>query len=104
MVTLWKLWGQLWRLVPCVLFISEDEKSALGQFAFISYYKSKEMLDRHSNNGCHKIAIERAHGFKQTYTSHTHGIDVRMSGISSENLAFNSSLLPLIAEAVFTCA
>ena len=71
---------------------------------FISYYKSKEMLDRHSNKGCHKITIERAYGFKQTYTSHTHRIDVRKSDISSENLAFNSKLLPLIAEVVFTCA
>lgn len=93
--------------MPCVLFLSEDEKSALGQFVtspFVSFYKSKEMLDGHLSKGYHKIAIERAYSFKQTYADHTKRIDVIMSDISSENFAFNSKLLPMIVETVLTCA
>ena len=62
------------------------------------------MFDRHSNQSYHKIAIDRAYCFKKTYTDHAQRIDVRMSTISSENLASNSKLLPMIAETVFTCA
>ncbi len=56
------------------------------------------MLDGHSSKGYHKIAIERAYSFKQTYADHTKIIDGIMSDISSENLAFNSKLLPMIVE------
>ena len=53
------------------------------------------MLDGHSNKGNHKIAIERAYGFRQTYADHTKRIDVIMSDINPESLAFNSKLLPM---------
>ncbi len=87
--------------MPCVLFLSEDEKRALGQFVtspFLNFYKSKEMLDGHSSKGYHKIAIERAYSFKRTYADHTKIVDGIMSDISSEKFAFNSKLLPMIVE------
>ena len=62
------------------------------------------MLDGHSNKGYHKNVIERACVFRQTYANHMKRIDVVMSNISSESLAFNSKLLPTIAETVLTCA
>ena len=64
----------------------------------MNYYKSKEILDGHSNMGYHKIDIERAYGFRQIYADHTKRIEVLMSDINSESLAFNSNLLPMIAE------
>ena len=38
--------------IPCILFVSEVEKTALGQFVTspsTSYYKSKEMFNKHSS-------------------------------------------------------
>ena len=86
--------------IPCILFVSEVEKTALGQFvtsSFTSYYKSKEMFNKHSSKNYHKMAMERAYAFQQCHANRTQRIDVRMSDIGVKNFTFNE------AERSFSC-
>jgi len=77
--------------IPCIIFLSEVEKSALGQLvisSFASYYKSKEMFDEHSSKNYHKMAMERAYALKQCHANPSQRIGLKMLDVSEKNFTF----------------
>ena len=93
--------------LPCILFLTESEKSSLGVFVcspFTNYNKSKELLEKHSKKDFHLRAVDRAYEFKKTWLNPAGRIDMHIMDCSAKNFMLNSKILPLIVEAVLLCA
>ena len=93
--------------LPCILFLTESEKSSLGVFVcspFTNYNKSKELLEKHSKKDFHLRAVDRAYEFKKTWLNPAGRIDTHIMDCSAKNVMLNSKILPLIVEAVLLCA
>ena len=83
--------------LSCILFLTDSEKELLGSFLkkpWLNYNKSKEHLENHSSKKYHQRAGDRAYNF----------VNNRLTDVSDRNFNFNTSVLPVIAEAVITCA
>ena len=93
--------------LPSMLFLTGSEKVSLKIFVnapFVNYNKSKEILTKHSRNMYHLRAVERSYSFKANYSNPQSRIDSRLADIDERNFKFNSEVLPILIEAVLTCA
>ena len=55
-------------------------------------------------NVYHLHAVERSYTFKTNYSNPQTRIDNRLMDINQRNFKFNSEVLPIVIEAVLTCA
>ena len=75
--------------MPCVLFLTDSEKSSCGPLVsspFIYYNKSKELCEKHAKKVYHLREIDRAYGFKVTYSDASKRIDNQIADICSFKL------------------
>ena len=73
----------------------------------MNYNKSKEHLEKHSSKEYHQRAGDRAYNFVKNYSNPQESVDSRLTDVGDRNyqlINFNTSILPVIAEAVITCA
>ena len=90
-----------------ILFLTNSEKEPLGSFLkkpWLNYNKSKEHLEKHSSKEYHQRAGDRAYNFVKNYLNPQQRVDGRLTDVGDRNFNFNTSILPVIAEAVITCA
>ena len=72
--------------------------------SWLNYSKSKEHLEKHSSKEYHQRAGDRAYNFVKNYSSPQQRVDSKLTDVGDRNFNFNTSILPVIAEAVITCA
>ena len=93
--------------LSCIVFLTDSEKEPLCSFLkkpCLNYNKSKEHLEKHSSKEYHQRAGNRAYKFVKNYSNPQQRVDSRLKDVGDRNFNFNTSILPVIAEAVITCA
>lgn len=89
--------------IHCVLFLTDIDKSTLATFVtkpFINYNKSKEKCE----NMPKRYTICEPLTKRTNLNRHITTQSKELIDISSQNYKFNSKVLPLIVEAVISCA
>lgn len=93
--------------LPCVLFLSEEEKKHLGAFVrtpFTNYNKSKEGLTGHEQKKYHQECIKRLADAQSSLASPANRIDANLNRALQKTVEENMHILPSIVEAVIYCA
>ena len=75
--------------LSCILFLRDSEK---------------EHLEKHSGKEYHQRAGDRAYNFVKNYSNPQQRVDSRLTDVDDRNFNFNTTILPVIAEAVITYA
>ena len=89
------------------MFLTDSEKEPLGSFLKklrCNYNKSKEHLEKYSSKEYHQRADDRAYNFVKNYSNPQQRVDSRFVDVGDRNFNFNTSILPVVAEAVIICA
>jgi len=93
--------------LPCILFLTDDEKANLGAFVctpFKNYNKSKELMEKHAKHAYHTRAVNSAFEFTRRWVNPESRIESHIIDKNSRNFKSNSEVLPTIVEAVLLCA
>ena len=93
--------------LSCIFFFTDSEREPLRSFLkkpWLNYNKSKEHLEKHSSKEYHQRAGDRAYNLVKNNSNPQQRVDSRLTDVGDRNFNFNTSILPVIAEAVITCA
>ena len=81
--------------VACLLFLTDGEKEASGAFVktpFRNYNKSKEKLDSHETNECHKRSLDHAACVRAQLANSERRIDMHINTIAMRNAQANRAI------------
>ena len=86
--------------MPCVLFLSDQEKQPLGAFVktpFRNYNKVTEILNRHENIEYHKLCLRKANVARSLMKNFMNRVDISIDEGATKNV--QEQILPFIVDA-----
>ena len=93
--------------LPCVLFLSDQEKQPLGAFVttqFRNYNKATEILNSHENKEYHKLCLQKANVARSQMKNLMNRVDISIDEGATKNVQENEQILPFIVDAAILCA